>query len=174
MNTKNNRRRRASVEHMEKAFIELIQTKELHEITVSEICKRCGLNRSTFYANFADIYELADKVRVYLESEVNRLYESENMQGFNSNDYLRLFRHISENQLFYRTYFKLGYDNRFQLQCYDTQQALQHFGNRHIEYHIEFFRNGLNAIVKMWLMGGCQETPEEMDEILRSEYHGRD
>lgn len=173
MNTKNNRRRRQSVERIEKVFIELLQTKELHEITVSDICKRCELNRSTFYANFVDIYELADKVREHLEGEVNRLYEAEETQKFNSNDYLRLFRHIKENQIFYRTYFKLGYDNQFKLKYYDTHQAKQYFDNQHIEYHIEFFRSGFNAIVKMWLTGGCKETPEEMDWIIRSEYQER-
>lgn len=173
MNTKNNRRRRESVERIEKVFVELLQTKELRGITVSDICKRCGLNRSTFYANFTDIYELADKVRTNLESEVGKLYEAEQMQGFNSNDYLRLLRHIQENQLFYRTYFKLGFDNQFQIEDYDRHQAQQHFGNRHIKYHIEFFRNGFNAIVKMWLASGCKETPEEMEEIIRSEYQGR-
>lgn len=173
MNTKNNRRRRESVERIQKVFIQLLQTKELHEITVSDICKRCELNRSTFYANFVDIYQLADQVRMDLEREVNRLYEAEETEKFNSNDYLRLFRHIRENQLFYRTYFKLGYDNQFKLKYYDTHQAQQHFDNQHIEYHIEFFRSGFNAIIKMWLAGGCKETPEEMDQIIKSEYQGR-
>ena len=173
MNTKNNRRRRESVERIQKVFIQLLQTKELHEITVSDICKRCELNRSTFYANFVDIYQLADQVRMDLEREVNRLYEAEETEKFNSNDYLRLFRHIRENQLFYRTYFKLGYDNQFKLKYYDTHQAQQHFDNQHIEYHIEFFRSGFNAIIKMWLAGGCKETPEEMDQIIKREYQGR-
>ena len=174
MNTKNNRRRRESVERIEKAFMELLQTRELNEITVSDICKLCGLNRSTFYANFADVYDLADKMRVHLEEEVNRLYESETVQKINSNDYLRLFRHIRDNQLFYRTYFKLGYDNQFKLKYYDIHQAQRHFDNQYIEYHVEFFRSGFNAIVKMWLAGGCRETPEEMEAIIRSEYQGRD
>lgn len=173
MNTKNNRRRRASRERIEKAFVELLQTKELSEITVSNICKLCGLNRSTFYANYLDLYDLADQVRVHLEEEVSRLYEAEQQQQVNSNDYLRLFRHIQENQLFYSTYFKLGYDNQFKLTYYDMQQAQRHFDNQHIEYHVEFFRSGFNAIVKMWLNGGCQETPEEMDRIIHSEYQGR-
>lgn len=173
MNTKNNRRRRESIERIKKVFIELLQTKELHEITVSDICKRCELNRSTFYANYADIYELADKVGEDLEREVDLLYETETTQSFNSNDYLKLFRHIKENQLVYCTYFKLGYDNQFKLKYYDIHQAKQHFDNQHIEYHIEFFRSGLNAIVKKWLADGCKETPEEMNEIIRSEYRGR-
>ena len=173
MNTKNNRRRRESMERIEKAFIALLQAKELNEITVSDICKRCELNRSTFYANYMDLYDLADQVRAHLEEEVNRLYEMEKEQKFNSNNYLRLFCHIQENQLFYRTYFKLGYDNQFKLQDYDMQQAKRHFDNQYIEYHVEFFRSGFNAIVKMWLAGGCKETPEEMDRIIRSEYQGR-
>ena len=173
MNTKNNRRRRASVERMEKAFMELLQTRELNEVTVADICKLSGLNRSTFYANFTDLYDLADRVREHLEDEVNRLYEAEKAKKINSNDYLRLFRHIRDNQLFYRTYFKLGYDNQFKLKYYDIHQAQRHFDNRHIEYQVEFFRSGFNAIVKLWLAGGCRETPEELEEIIRSEYQGR-
>ncbi len=173
MNTKNNRRRRESMERIEKAFMELLQTRELGEITVSGLCKRCGLNRSTFYANYTDIYSLADRVRTNLEQEVKGLYAAEHYQQFNSNDYLRLFRHIYENQLFYRTYFKLGYDNQFKLEYYDVERAAQDFDGRNIEYHVEFFRSGFNAIVKMWLNGGCRETPEEMNEVLQREYSGR-
>ena len=173
MNTKNNRRRRASRERIEKAFIELLQTKELNEITVSQICKNSELNRSTFYANYADVYALAEKIKENLEKEVARLYEEEVENGFNSNDYLKLFRHIQNNQLFYRTYFKLGYDSKHQIELYDTQQAREYFDNKHINYHIEFFKNGVNAIVKLWLEGGCKETPEEMEEIIRKEYQGR-
>lgn len=173
MNTKNNRRRRASIERIEKAFIELLQAKELGEITVSEICKKSGLNRSTFYANYADIYELAEKIKENLEKDVMQLYEEEMEGGFNSNDYLKLFRHIQRNQLFYRTYFKLGYDSKHPIELYDTQQAREYFDNKHIHYHIEFFKNGLNAIVKLWLESGCKETPEEMEEIIKKEYQGR-
>jgi len=42
MNTKNNKRRRESVNKIEKAFIELLQNKELNEIKVSDICKICS------------------------------------------------------------------------------------------------------------------------------------
>ena len=62
MNVKNNKRRRQSQEKIEKAFIELLQTKELMQITVSEICSKTSLNRSTFYANYVDVFDLADKI----------------------------------------------------------------------------------------------------------------
>lgn len=173
MNTKNNRRRRDSVKRIESAFAELLQTRELNEISVSELCKLCGLNRSTFYANFIDIYDLADHLREHLEEEVAQLYADEITQSYNSNNFLRLFYHIKDNQLFYRTYFKLGYDQQHQVLLYDANQARRFFDEKYIEYHLEFFKNGFNAIVKLWLAGGCKETPEEINQIIETEYQGR-
>lgn len=174
MNVKNNKRRRESREKIESVFYELIQTHELKEISVSEICKLANLNRTTFYANYIDIYDLADSVRQSLETAVQELYLDDVERGINSNDYLRLFRHIAENQLLYKTYFKLGYDNDYEILKYYTNLAKKHFDNRFVEYHCEFFKSGLNSILKMWLNGGCKETPEEMFEIVCAEYRGRE
>lgn len=173
MNTPNNKRRRESCQKIEKAFMELLQSKNLSEITVSQLCKITGLNRSTFYANYMDIYDLADKLRKALEDNFEQMYSAEIEQGFNSNDYLRLFRHIYENRLFYRTYLKLGYAHEYRIFTYDTALAREHFGNRFIEYHCEFFRAGITKIIEMWLEGGCKESPEDMEEIIKSEYRGR-
>lgn len=175
MNTKNNRRRKASIRLMEETFLRLLEDRELESITVSELCKECDLDRSTFYANFMDIYDLADHVRDRLEDEVSALYQDEWEKSHNSNDFLKLFCHIRDNQLLYRTFFKLGYADQFtmgQFQ-YDVNLAQRHFGDKNIPYHMEFFRSGFNAIVKMWLLGGCKEPPEEMAEILKTEYQGR-
>ena len=60
MNKPNNKRKKESQEKIEKAFIELIQTRNIEEITVTYICYITGLNRSTFYANYLDIYDLVD------------------------------------------------------------------------------------------------------------------
>ncbi len=169
MNTSNNKRRRESVSKIEKAFIELLQTKNLENVSVSEICKTTGLNRSTFYSNFIDIYDLADKVCKRLEDEFLSLYAEEIRTNTRTNDFTRLFRHIKDNQLFYKTYFKIA-DINMDIVGLDTEMAERYFGMKHIDYHIEFFKNGLNAIIKKWLNNGCKENPEEIHEILISEY----
>lgn len=173
MNTKNNKRRRESVEKIENALLEFLQIKELPQITVSDICKAAEINRSTFYANYEDIYDLADKIRINLEEKVGNLYKQEVENQCFSNDFLRLFNHIRENQIFYNTYFKLGYDNNYKSRLYDAYLAQTGYDNKFIDYHIEFFRNGFNAIVKKWLESGCKESPEEMYDILISEYRDR-
>lgn len=174
MNTKNNKRKRESMQKIEQVLIEFLQTKELTQISVSDICKKANLNRSTFYANYVDIYELADTIREKLEARVAELYKDEITQGFNSNNYLVLFQHIAQNQIFYRTYFKLGYDEKYKILTYDYELAQKHFGSSLIEYHMEFFKSGLTRIIKLWLQNGCKETPEEMFEVIKSEYRGRE
>ena len=172
MNVTNNKRRRESQEKIEKAFIELLQTREIKEITVSDIIKNTGLNRSTFYANYMDIFDLADKTRKKLETDFTNLFAEYDYFNERSGA-LKMFTHIKENQIFYKTYFKLCYDDRYLISIYDPKRAEhEHFAGN-IKYHIEFFRNGLNAIIKLWLAGGCQESPEEMAEVLKQEYRGR-
>ena len=168
MNVKNNRRKRESIEKIEKSFVNMLQNREINQISVTDICKDTGLNRSTFYANFLDIYDLADQLRKKLENDFGEQFKHNGQRNA-----LTMFRHIYNNQLFYKTYFKLGYDEKHQVMTYDIKEAEKYFSNKSIKYHIEFFRNGLNAIIKMWLAGGCKETPEEMTEILKAEYNGR-
>lgn len=174
MNTPNNRRRKESREKIEKVFVELLQSRDLSQIRVSDICKQAGLNRTTFYANYTDIYGLADSIRDRLETNLSDLYQEEVATGVNSNDYLKLFRHIQQNQILYRTYFKLGYDDNYKIVTYDTELASKYFQGRFIPYHMEFFKSGMTKIIKMWLQNGCKESPEEMFEIIQSEYQGRE
>lgn len=172
MNVKNNRRRRESQEKIEKAFIELLQTHEIKDITVSDLIKLTNLNRSTFYANYTDIFDLADKTRHILEQEFSDLFADYDSIHEHTGA-LKMFRHIKQNQLFYKTYFKLCYDDRHLITIYDPNRAQMEHIDSNLKYHIEFFRNGLNAIIKMWLADGCKESPEEMAQVLKQEYRGR-
>ena len=172
MNVKNNKRRRDSQDKIEKAFIELLQTREIKDIAVSDIIKMTGLNRSTFYANYIDIFDLADKTRAKLENEFSNLFAD--YDNFNERSgALKMFTHIKDNQIFYKTYFKLCYDEKHLISIYDTERAEKEHIESNIKYHIEFFRNGLNAIIKLWLAGGCKESPEEMAAVIKQEYRGR-
>lgn len=159
---------------IEKTFIEILQTKELSKITVSDICKKTKLNRSTFYANYLDIYDLADKVKESLYQEVINIYKDERNEKKHSFNFLKLFYHIKDNQLFYITFFKLNYDNNYkQFEEFVDFDLFKNFyqSETEIDYHITFFMAGLNAILKKWLNNGCVESPEEINELLKAEYN---
>ena len=106
MKTINNKKRKKSQQQIEKVFLQLIQKKNIGEISVSTICELSGLNRSTFYSNYIDIYDLAEKVKQQMEIQFAQFQLSNNAKQ-DYNGYLNMFRYIKENQIFFRTYFKL-------------------------------------------------------------------
>ena len=172
MNTPNNKRKKNSQLKIQKAFAQLIQEKNLNEISVTEICKITKLNRTTFYANYLDIYDLADKFREMMVSEMMEVYKEERENRRSSNDFLKLFKHIKNNQLFYKTYFKLDVKD-LPFTEYDYNLAKILFQDKYVDYHIEFFKAGLNAVILKWLDNDCKESPETINEIIVSEYKSK-
>ena len=172
MNTPNNKRKKESQEKIEKTFLQLIQKKNISEISVSTICEISGLNRSTFYANYLDIYDLVEKVKEKMANDFAELQASNNSKQ-NPSGYLNLFRSIKENQIFFKTYFKLESISITPATQYSIELATKYYNNEYIDYHIEFFRAGLNAIIKKWLDNNCKESPEEMVKIITSEYKNK-
>ena len=172
MNTPNNKRKRDSQEKIEKTFLQLIQKKNITEISVSTICEIAKLNRSTFYANYIDVYDLVEKVKNRMADEFAEFQISNNSEQ-NPTGYLNMFKHIKENQIFYKTYFKLEDISISPITQYNTEMAKTFYNNEYIDYHIEFFRAGLNAIIKKWLNNNCKESPEEMVKIITSEYKNK-
>ena len=55
----------------------LLQTKELNEINVTELVKKAEVNRSTFYVNYIDIYDLADHMKENMFKNLINLYQDE-------------------------------------------------------------------------------------------------
>ena len=51
-------------------FLDLLETKDIKKITVSEICEKADINRATFYRYYLDVYDLLDKIQ---EEFVNEL-----------------------------------------------------------------------------------------------------
>lgn len=170
-----NHKEKKSKEKIEKAFIELIQKKELNKISVTELVKIAKINRSTFYVNYLDIYDLAEQIRNKMYQDLLELYKDEAIKHKHSYNFLKLFKHIKDNQIYYNTMFKLNFD--FMNYCNDfiiNDDAIKYLGtNNFIEYHIEFFKAGMSAIIKKWLLSGCLETPEEIAEIIKREYIGK-
>ena len=81
--------------------------------------------------------------------------------------------HNFNYQIFFKTYFKLEEISKSFPTQYRVELAEKYYNNKFIDYHIEFFRAGLNAVIKKWLNNECKETPEEINEIITSEYKNK-
>ena len=101
MNIPNNKRRKDSQEKIEKVFIQLIHRKNITDISVSTICEKAKLNRSTFYANYLDIYDLVEKVKKKMADDfaINMMIDNESWnQIINSNNIIETSKKISQEK----------------------------------------------------------------------------
>lgn len=171
-NVNNNRRKQATVAAVETAFMRLLENAEVKDVKITDICKLAGINRSTFYANYLDVYDLTDKIKEKIAFGLRDLYKPEIAKREHSYDFIKLLNHIYDNKTLYRIGFKLGVEDfvkKLELE-YDRKRAAVFYNDKFIDYHMQFFRSGFTAVLKKWLDGNCRETPEEILSIIQTEY----
>ena len=44
------------------SLIDLLQSKEIHQVTVTDICKKADINRGTFYTHYKDAFDLLQSI----------------------------------------------------------------------------------------------------------------
>lgn len=51
---------------MDKALVALLEKKDFEYITIKEICALAGVNRSTFYLHYENVYDLLEETTQYI------------------------------------------------------------------------------------------------------------
>lgn len=82
MNKSNNQRYRDTEENIRQAVMELIKRGE--ELSVRAICQRAGVNRSTFYLHFSDVYDMMDKFEAAMSKEMVAAFMCEGAHGLSA------------------------------------------------------------------------------------------
>ena len=172
---------------MDLALISLLKKKPLDYISVSEICRTAGVNRSTFYLHYETIGDLLEEaVRYLLDDFVSYFTDDINSISF---DYIN----CEEEELFfanqkylipYLTYFKenkevfvnalaynktFGFDKIYRRMFENIFNPILdrfHYPEEDRKYVMMYYLNGLNAIVTEWIKDGCGKAPEEIAKIM--------
>ena len=179
---------------MSDALLDLLKTKPFAYITISEICKKAGVNRSTFYLHYentADLLaetgqRLLDDFRSYFMVDTVALTAhfadcEEKELNFITEEYLHPYlSYIRDNRHVFATILKhansFHFDAVFQrlfLHVFDP--ILHRFGYPAEErkYVMMFYLSGINALVLEWLKDGCRKSIEEVSHIIRECIFGR-
>ena len=168
---------------MNQALIALLEKKDIEFITVTEITKKAGVNRSTFYLHYENIYELLEETIENLNKQFLSSFDIQTPLKIKSKKdaflitdeqlipYLnfvkqnkRILRLIKKKpQLFQtrKTYQKM-YDKIF-------YPAISQFVLQEDEriYNLEFFTAGISAIVHKWLELDCVTDIEALVDIIK-------
>ncbi len=172
---------------MDKALISLLEEKSFEYITVSEICKRANVNRSTFYLHYENTIDLLNETTRFLldnfgayfnvdrENLISKFKESSlDELNFISDEYLHPYlSYIKENKHIFTTVLShsdsFGFNDIFQ-RLYENifNPILDRFeyplADR--KYAMMFYLNGITAIVKEWLKDKCEKSIQEVSQII--------
>ena len=177
MNTKNNQRYRNSEKRMQDALMKLMENRELERVTVMDVCREAHVNRTTFYAHYADIYDLMSQVEQLIRQELYEEFRTQGigMQNVFHHDYLIYFlHHIAANRNFYRICLrhrvKFPLEEEFDRlwEMVVKPHCHQHgvTDERTMLYYLTFYQAGFTSLLRKWVEDGCRETPEELCTVL--------
>ena len=177
------------------ALLALLERKPFEYITVSEVCKQAGVNRSTFYLHYENTRDLLEETTTHMLEQFVSYFPQDTRDiahRFRDCD-LQELNFISEAYLHpYLSYMK---ENRrvfaavlSQTAAFDTNSIFQrlfdhildpilarfHYPENDRRYTILFYLNGLTAVIAEWLKDDCTKSLEEISSIIHSCIFGRD
>lgn len=154
------------------ALFELLETKSIDKITVTEICRLADVHRNTFYAHYAapedllrEIVEQNDAIIQGLsglredgrERVLERLYET------TQNDFL-----VSTHENNDFSFLESATQNAISQNLAELSRACPQLNERTREYLAIAFTYGAGSIVSRWIQQGRKESPEEVADIIFS------
>ena len=177
----------STAEKMDSALMEILKTKSFEYITVSEICKKAGVNRSTFYLHYENtkdlleetIYNMMDNFVSYFVpdgkiSPINFEESQKDKLVFISEEYLMPYlSYFKENRKIFLTVFENGklfgfeetYEKLFN-NIFNPILDVFKFPESERKYVMAFYLNGINSIIMEWIKEDCVKPEKEVVKII--------
>lgn len=172
---------------MDLALISLLKKKQFEYITVSEICKTAGVNRSTFYLHYETVGDLLDETARYLlDGFLSYFTADAKSTAFNLNDckledlvficdkYLTPYlTYIKDNKEVFSTVLlhnkTFGFEDVYKRMFKNIFNPILdrfNYPPSDRQYVMMYYLNGINAIIIEWLKNGCDKSIKEISEII--------
>ena len=174
---KEDRRVRRTRKILTQALTELLQQKQVNEITVKELTDLADMNRGTFYLYYKDIYDMLGKIQDEMFEKLNTIFalrEDEKVTEQTMPILLDLFRFIEENQEMCRVLLSPNGDMSFlhrlngvlREKCLHLYLGSEPVANEEdFDYRYSFVVYGCAGIIRAWVGRDCAEKPEQMAEL---------
>ncbi len=169
---------------MNQALLELLEKKDIEFISITEITKKAGVHRSTFYLHYDNIYELLEETIDNINKTFVNSFSSKTKPKINSKNnaflitdeqlvpYLnfckknkRILKLIHKKPYLFQNdkAYKTMYDNIF-------YPAISQFTTNETQkiYNLEFFTQGVVGIIRKWIELDCTTEIDELIKIIKN------
>lgn len=147
------------------AFLELVKEKDINKITVTDIVKKADLNRSTFYAHYADVRAILEEIENEVIDKMLEILKKFEFKNFFNNPtplLLEVSRFIERNQEIYKILLNAPGSEIFlkklkhvfaQYMLSDTDIPEYLKDSKMVNLRISYFAGGLIHMYSEWFDG---------------------
>ena len=161
-------------QQLKDALLSILRIKPIGRITVTELCRKAGLNRNTFYSHYRSPVELLDEIETTFFRSLGEPIEGLIKSG---SSYESVIRHLTQmlyqepdlaKLLFFDSTTPLH--KKFSQMCY--QVVVQHWSDREsgkresLPGLYTYLYGGTREMLHQWIDGGFRETPEEITKEI--------
>lgn len=154
------------------ALEDLIKTKKLSNITITELCTAAKINRNTFYYHYNNIFEFLDEHKKIIIDDLNEI--SEISKTHNKQNLVEVFTVLKKHPHFLNILISPNCDLDFFNEIFDVASSKASIiftkdpsiiTNRE-KLLCAYCNAGCNAVIITWIMNDMKETPEEIADFI--------
>lgn len=170
------RRVRKTRTQLRKGLAELLREKSIKEITVKELVEKVDINRSTFYLHYTDIYNMMEEIERELTDEITKLIDAHPVSPFNEASFPfieDIFAILAKNRDICAALlgpngdisFLHHIENILSEHCLNALKQTFPENMDDLRYSYSFCLSGCIGMIKTWLGGENEESPQRMAEL---------
>ena len=150
--------------YITEAFLLLLKEKAYQDISITEICKKAGVTRMSFYRNFESKENiLLKRVRAVTDSFLKASaisYKNDTL----SNYFAKLFTHMQQQTELCSALNHAGL--LYMVKDEFDRVFLNTYRREYDEYKSVFLAGGIYNVFLFWFVHGCREHPEDLAKRL--------
>lgn len=175
-NSNLDRRTKYSLRVIRAAMFELLETKSLDAVTVTDICAKADVNRGTFYKYYRDVYDLFEKTQDEFIDKLHTLFEETQATGSEMPDFFTsVFRILSENKELVQVARNREFTEQFTKKplVFVLPQINQlitnsdpHASEEKIRFLSEYIMGGCTRVVAAWIGENMTVPADHMERYI--------
>ncbi|MDF2822372.1 MAG: transcriptional regulator, TetR family [Clostridiales bacterium] len=162
---------------LKESLINLLEKKDISQISIKEICEVADINRSTFYSHYSDQYDLLKRIENELLDNIDAHLKELDVKSDNMSAVIlaeNIFEYIKENaklcKLLMSERGNFGFQKRVMMLVYDRIVTNITENNKiskeDAEYIYSFTITGCVGIVQKWLDEDLKKSPRFMADMV--------
>ena len=177
MNTPNNARSILSKSKIKQAFVNLLESKNLSDITIGNICDKAGINRTTFYAHFSSLTDLFKALESELCEQLEKLFIHD-PDIEETGNFIDIVKSILDVIKKYKNLHKIHIGKIFEGNMVDKMMDKikakyvpvlfqgQDISEEVKEQYFVFLKTGIIGVIRDWVKKDCPTSCEQLAKSI--------